>query len=243
MANEVKIDKITDEFRERILAKDYGTAGRLPTVRMLAEQYQVSREVIDKALLRLQAEGLLVSQGMAGLFVNLPQPRISGLFPNFSLELGREGQTITRDHLEGPTKVDASGEIAKLLQVAEGDPLVRRSLRLGTERVTYQVAEEFYPLELVGRFLSESDLRQTDFDVLAAIKEYRGVEMEEVHDDLIARLPTSREQGWLNVVRNTPVIEVKRVGYSGEQKPIMFSRLLFAANLTHFSYTYKVPRD
>lgn len=243
MSNEAKVDTITEELRERILAKVYGTEGWLPKVRILAEQFQVSRELMDKALLRLQAEGLLVSYGRTGLLVNLPQPRISGVNPSFSVDLGRGSPALIVTNIEEPTTLAASGEPAQMLHVTEGASVVRRFLRQGTERVTYRVAEEFYPLELVHRFLSEEEIRQANFDVLAAIKEHLGVAIEQIYDDLIARLPNLREQGWLNVVRNTPVIEVKRVGYAEERKPIVFSRLLFVANLTHFSYKYRIPQD
>jgi DNA-binding GntR family transcriptional regulator len=243
MFNETKkIDQITEEFRKRILAKVYGTDGRLPTVRMLAEQFQVSRDLMDKALLRLQAEGLLVSHGRAGLLVNLPQPRTSGVTPSFNLELGRENLPLIQVNLEDPITLAASEEVANLLQVEEGASVVRRFLRQGTEQVTYRAVEEFYPLELVRSFLPDK-IKRASFDVLAAIREHLGMEVEQIYDDLVARLPALREQGWLNVVRNTPIVEVKRVGYSGNHKPLVFSRLLCVANLTHFPYKYTIPQD
>ena len=69
MAPDMRVDMINEELRQRILDKEFGTAGRLPSLRMLAEQFNTTHETMNKVVQRLQAEGLLISLGRAGIFV------------------------------------------------------------------------------------------------------------------------------------------------------------------------------
>jgi DNA-binding GntR family transcriptional regulator len=80
-------------------------------------------------------------------------------------------------------------------------------------------------------------------DVLQAIKEAHGKVIKRVHEDVIARLPTSGEQELLKIVRNTPVLEVKRTNYAEDDDTtvIMFNRLIFVASYFELSYDYITP--
>jgi DNA-binding GntR family transcriptional regulator len=73
---EVKVDDITNALRERILSGEFGTGGRLPSLRMFAAQYGTTRETMNKVAQRLQAEGLLSSLGTAGVFVRASRTRL-----------------------------------------------------------------------------------------------------------------------------------------------------------------------
>ena len=68
MSPETKIDSIADALRQRIVNGDFGTAGRLPSLRLLSEEYGTTHETMNKVIQRLQAEGLLTSLGRAGVF-------------------------------------------------------------------------------------------------------------------------------------------------------------------------------
>jgi len=91
MSPDTKVDMLTDELRERVRRGDFGTAGRLPSLRMLADEFGTSNETMNKVVQRLQAEGVLLSLGRAGVFVHPPFTRISGLTKNFSEYLERLG--------------------------------------------------------------------------------------------------------------------------------------------------------
>src|SRR5712691_5646260 len=83
---DTKLDVITEKLREQIVKGDFGTMGRLPSHRMLAEQYDTTRETINKVVQRLQAEGLLISHGTAGVFVS-SRTRMPGITARFDLYL------------------------------------------------------------------------------------------------------------------------------------------------------------
>src|SRR2546430_10812278 len=112
---DVKVDDITNALRERILSGEFGTGGRLPSLRMFAAQYGTTRETMNKAAQRLQAEGLLSSLGTAGVFVRASRTRLPGIGLRFDdyikqLELEPLETTVGKpDVIPAPT--DLAGDM------------------------------------------------------------------------------------------------------------------------------------
>ena len=81
------------------------------------------------------------------------------------------------------------------------------------------------------------------FDVVLAIQRTHGKVIKRVHEDVIGRLPTSREQELLKTVRNAPVLEVQRTNYAADDDKtvIMFNRFIFVASYFVLSYDYVTP--
>jgi DNA-binding GntR family transcriptional regulator len=243
MSPDVKVDVIADAFRQRILAGEYGTSGRLPSLRLLAEEYGTTRETLNKVVQRLQAEGLLVSQGRAGVFVSKPRTRIPGITARFDLYLQEQGLTPVETNIDEPAVVAAPSEVAKVFGIAEGAPVVRRMRLQGTATIPYRLAENFYPVDLAGGSILEQMQKDARFDVLLAIKEAHGKVIKRVHEDVIGRLPTSREQELLKIVRNAPVLEVHRTNFAEDDDTtvMMFNRIIFVASHFVLSYDYTTP--
>lgn len=240
MSPDTKVDAITDFLRQRILEGEFGTAGRLPSLRMLAERFDTTHETMNKVIQRLQAEGLLISFGRAGVFVQGPRKHIPGITPRFDLFLREQGLTPVETNLDEPSIVPASTEVAKVFDVDEGTRVVRRYRRQGTATAHYRLAENFYPVELAGGEILEQMQRDVHFDVLAAIQDAHHQVIKRVHEDVFARLPTSQEQDLLKIVRSAPVFEVLRTNYAegDDDTVIMFSRLIFVATYFVLSYEY-----
>src|SRR5436853_4870909 len=118
MSPETKIDSIADALRQRIVNGDFGTAGRLPSLRLLSEQFGTTHETMNKVIQRLQAEGLLSSQGRAGVFVNSSLVRIPGITKRFDLFLQSQGLLPVETDIDEPTIVPASAEVATAFDIA-----------------------------------------------------------------------------------------------------------------------------
>ena len=243
MSPDVKVDGIADAFRQRILAGEYGTSGRLPSLRLLSEEYGTTRETLNKVVQRLQAEGLLVSLGRAGVFVSKPRTRIPGITARFDLYLQEQGLIPVETNVDEPAVVSAPSEVAKVFGIAEGAPVVRRMRLQGTATIPYRLAENFYSVDLAGGSILEQVQKDARFDVLLAIKEAHGKVIKRVHEDVIGRLPTSQEQELLKIVRNAPVLEVHRTNFAEDDNAtvIMFNRIIFVASHFVLSYDYTTP--
>ena len=60
MSPDTKMDTLANELRERVQRGVFGTAGRLPSLRMLADEFGTTNETMNKVVQRLKAEGVLL---------------------------------------------------------------------------------------------------------------------------------------------------------------------------------------
>jgi DNA-binding GntR family transcriptional regulator len=238
MSPDTKVDVIVESFRQRILAGEYGTSGRLPSLRLLADEYGTTHETMNKVVQLLQAEGLLYSQGRAGVFVNPPRTRVPGITARFDRFLQEQGLKPVESNIDEPAIVMAPADVAKVFGVAEGTPVVRRFRLQGTTIAPYRLAENFYPVELAGGDILERMQRDERLDVLQAIKEAHGKVIVRVHEDVIGRFPTAKEQQLLKIVRNAPVLEVQRTNYAEDDSVVMYNRIIFVASYFVLNYDY-----
>ncbi len=242
MSPETKIDFIADSFRQRVLDGEYGTSGRLPSLRMLAEEYGTTHETMNKVIQLLQADGILISKGRAGVFVSKPRTRIPGITARFDLYLKEHGLSPMETNIDDPALVAAPPDVAKAFGIPVGSEVVRRLRRQGTVDEHYRLAENFYPVSLVDSSILEHMRQDVRLDVLLEIKSVYGKVIKCVHEDVIARLPTSREQELLEIVRNTPVLEVHRTSCAEDEKTVvMFNRIIFVAKFFILEYDYVTP--
>ena len=242
MSPDMRIDDVADALRQRVVSGKYGTEGRLPSLRMLAEQFGVAQDTMNKAVQRLQAEGLLSSASRKGVFVNVPKARIPGIVPRFDLYLKDLGYESVETNIEEPALVPAPADVAKAFGVAEGTLVVHRLRRQGTTTAHYRLAENFYPADLAGGAILEQMQKDERFDALLAIKNAHGKVIKNVHESVVGRLPNQGETELLGINRYAPVLEVHRTNYAEDGSTVvMFNRIIFVATYFELEYDYVVP--
>ncbi len=234
-----KLDDITHALRERVLSGEFGTGGRLPSQRMFAEEYGTSRETIHKVIQRLQAEGLVTSLGLQGVYVHASRSRVPGQVMQFASYLKQLGLEAMESAIGTPEVLNAPSDVARFLKVSEGTPVVYSLRRQGTTTTHYRLIEIFCPAELLDSSVLEHVQSGRDFDVLQSIKYTYGSAQRRVHEDVIGRFPVDREQDLLKIVRGTPVLEVNDVYYAEDGAAIiMYSRSVLVASYFVLSYDY-----
>lgn len=233
---EGKIELLADQLRERIKRGDFGINGRLPTVTALSKEYQIARATMYQSLLLLRSEGLLIVKGNS-YFAHYPLLRIPGspLFDQFLIQQGLKPVT---DNLTDPNIVPAPADIAAILGVEEGAPVISRIRRQGTAEVAYRLHENWYTLELAEPFLEEMK-ENPNMNVAGRIRETRGIAIANIRDDVVTRLPTADEIELLNIVRTTPVLEVRKQFLTQEGTLVMFVRSVLVG--AYFQLTYEYP--
>ncbi|HLZ58123.1 MAG TPA: GntR family transcriptional regulator [Ktedonosporobacter sp.] len=240
---EAKIDQLTDHMRQRILAGEFGTQGRLPPHRELADQLGTSRESTNKVLQHLIAEGLLLSQGRS-VYVAPPRVRLPALISHYHRYMQDQGLFPISAFIDIPCTLAASADLAQQMRVAEGTLVVHRCLKQGIQRgaesMWYRLLENVFPATCIGETILRAMQIDPAFDVLQAVREASGKTVAKVENQAIARFPTAVEQQHLDIVRATPMMEIQRVQYSGDGEVLALSRLCLIGSLFTLSFTVDV---
>ncbi len=237
MSATTKVDTIIDGIRSRILSGEFGDEGRLPSFRKLVDEYQTSQETMNKAMQALQAEGLLLSAGAKGVYVNNSRLRMPGIVIDFSQYLRDQGLTPTSEFISKPEIVEPPTDVNKRLNLKKGELVVCRKRKQGTEKSLFRITTEYYPMKFINDTMLEHIYKDPHYSIIIGIKESFGKTIEISQEELIARLPNSFEQEQLQIVRTNPIIESRSLNLTsdGEDAILYYHKVL---NANHFILSY-----
>lgn len=235
--NPEKVNKVLEELRQRIQDGEYGRSGRLPSRLQLAQEFNTSAETINKAINILKTENFVVTKGRA-VAVNPPQFRVNGMMESFARHLRQMGLDPLVEYLGEPERIRLSHGDAQTFGLTEGIEVVRRARRQGTKAQPYRLLESFYPWELVGEEFLQRMKDDPEFVVTEAIKAKTRLFHDKVHERVITRYPTKQERDLLNLLSQSPVLEITRIGRSDSGVVTMFSRIVWNGALCELAYDY-----
>lgn len=181
--------------------------GRIPTEGDLAEQYQVSRITVRKAVEDLVNQGLVEKKQGKGTFIT-PQrfSRHLDTGPVGFTEICRSiGLTPSARILKTEICVPKSAEVRKLLQLKEGGTAIHISrLRCGDDR-PIAMEESYYPMKY-------SDLLSLDLEkdsIYAYLRDVKGIELRSTTIRLRIMRADAKLSKLLCVPRNTAQLEIR----------------------------------
>lgn len=115
MVDNTKVDVLAEQLRQRIREGEFGTNGRLPPHRVLAEQFHTTRETVNKVIQLLQSEGLLVAREKS-VYVKPPLMKLSAFITNYDQHIRERGLEPISQFLEKPDLAPLPSWVAKLLR-------------------------------------------------------------------------------------------------------------------------------
>jgi DNA-binding GntR family transcriptional regulator len=242
---DTKIDVLAEKLRERIRNGEFGTSGRIPPHRVLADQFKTTRETINKVVQLLQSEGLLVSKDKS-VYVQPPLMKLPAFVANFDQYIRDHSEEPVSVFLEKPDLVPLSKSIAGLMGRKDSEMVPHRLLlqgiRYSSGVVYYRLSENFYNPDLIKEEIFQGLKSDPQFNTWVAIKDKYGVEVLSSRNIVVARLATLQEQEYLEVVRGTPVLELHRVQLAQNDLAVMVNRLVFVGSLFEMSFVSEVTR-
>ncbi|MFL9991828.1 FadR/GntR family transcriptional regulator [Paraburkholderia sediminicola] len=128
-------DEIAKHLAQAIRAKEFIAGDRLPSERLLCEQFSVSRAVVREALSKLKSEGLVTSRVGSGVYVSDGSQR--QVFRMQDVELGQKDSLAMVMELLITVEVAAT-RFAALRRTADDLKRIRRAL-IGME---YEIASD-----------------------------------------------------------------------------------------------------
>ncbi|NAS22512.1 UTRA domain-containing protein [Herbidospora sp. NEAU-GS84] len=245
-----KYRQIREDLRALIESGEYGPRALLPSLTDLTARYRVARNTATQALKELEQEGLIQSEGGRGWIVRpRPRPRRHGI-DRYSRSTWAAGKAIliaetasqgmvARQQIRELAEVEAPEVVAVRLGIPVGTTVWVRRRTTFIEDRAHQLADSYYPLDLV----EGTAIRQVDTGPgggFARLEE-SGERLDEINEELAARMPTSREAIDLSLPPGTPVVELIRTTYdiSGRAVEVMWS--IIAGDMSSFSYRFKIP--
>ena len=212
--------QIADFLRQQIKDGDLRPGDKLPSERVLAEQFGVAPQTIRQGVDKLKNEGRVAGQPGRGVFVTAPAPLIRLGKERFQRSFRAAGKSAQQADAEAAglsfrqevlelADVPAPADIAELLGVAEGATLFKRVRREYVDDTANQIATSHWRAEDVA----ETAIRETvtgPGGSLARLEDAGFVFTKYYVEHGPARMPEPEERKLLRISEGVPVADTAR---------------------------------
>ncbi|KAF4406192.1 GntR family transcriptional regulator [Streptomyces lycii] len=245
--------RIAADLRKQIEQGQLAHGERLPSERVLAEQYGTARNTAREAIRLLAEQGLVTSQQGRGSFVRSPERlfrfgsdryslknRATGLTP-FRLEAKKQGKEPRIDVPSIAREVPPT-DVAERLKVPADEPSV-------VHRENHYFADD-EPVQIVSTYLRWEEAqgtrlmeRKSGANGIYGRLEELGHRMTDIRDEISARMPTPEEARILHLLPGVPVLEVLHTSLDQDGEPFEVSRYVHRADRTGLLYELPVEQE
>lgn len=235
--------QVADELRNAIKRGDFQPGSALPSQPDLARQYGLNQTSINRAIAILRAEGLVRVEHGRGAFVQeiptvkrvrrIPRGNVPG--SSFAEEMRKSG-LVPQTRLAGLATVPAPSDIAEHLNIAAGEPVVRRTRHMFASHRPVQLATSYIPLTVAG----SQDIALPDTGPTGLYKRLagRGYPVSRFIEEIEARQPRADEAAFLGLTEAQHVLEVTRIAYTKDDMPIETVLNVFPSQQWRLSYEW-----
>ncbi|MDL4842524.1 GntR family transcriptional regulator [Aquibacillus rhizosphaerae] len=226
--------KIKEDLEKLIERGELKTGERLPSEKIMAKQFSVSRETFRSAIKLLQQEGRVVIKHGVGTFIVNPLPQI----PNSLEKLGSVTNMIKSAGLtEGEQREsiqveNCNEEWARQLQVEHGTPVIvhKRIRTANGEPVVFSL--NILRKEQVNESILEKDTIGSLFNYL---ENECSLTISKADSELVVPLHTDSNSQKLLIHPETTVLLMKQLHYDQNNVPILYSYDYFRNDVFKFS--------
>ncbi|MEU5069131.1 GntR family transcriptional regulator [Streptomyces virginiae] len=237
-------EQIAAHFRALISSEELGPGDPLPSMRSVCEQFGATITTVNRAYRLLQEEGLTTSTPGVGTVVR-SQTRVRIPFSVYEAALspGDKGpweRATAAQGLDGrmavqlPEQIAAPADIAELLGVEPGSPVVLRRRRAMVGDEVVQVQEAWYPLNVAQAAGLDAPGKIVG-GVLAAMAA-AGLLPEEADHRVTAWVPTTAQAAELALASRVSVLVVERVTRDSQGRVLEVARITGAADRMELVY-------
>lgn len=242
-----RYQQVADHLREAIVAGEYPPGQALPSESVLAEQYGLNRTTINKAVRLLATQGLVTVEHGRGAFVRTQRP-VMHISASYVTQVGDQsraswGSEAERHGMRGTQELTHVGEVAAeedvadLLGIEPGSTVVVRRRVMSLDDEPVQLADSYYPLDLVqGAPIAEP--RKLLGGTVAAL-ERLGLQLGDFEEHVSARAATPEERQTLSLAEGVPVLVLIRTTYTTDGRSVEVSRAVLAAD--RHKLTFRLP--
>lgn len=220
--------QIENSLAEEIASGAIRAGEQLATELQLAQRFRVNRHTIRRAVATLVERGLLRVEQGRGTFVqdNAIDYAISKR-TRFSQNMASQNLSSDIDVLASDT-MPANAELAELLQVAAGEPLLRIKTLSRVELRVVDWATMFFS---AARFPGLPEIYRRERSVTRALAHFGVDDYTRRFTRVSARLPDSETVDYLGLPKNRPVLHVKSLNVDAQGRPVQYGITCFNGDL------------
>lgn len=235
--------EIADELRARIEAGVYAETGKLPSERLLTEEFEAARNTVRDALQLLRVDDLIESRGGSGVYLRTFRRIQRDAVERLSRKQWGAGRAIWDKDLQGRDrnedvkvfKTDPPEHVARTLGV-RGEKVWCRSKLYRSEKRVIQESVAWYPADLVeGTAITEGN---TGPGGSYARLDEIGHGPARYSEEIEVRLPLSAESKTLGITMSTPIILIVRTAYDSEDRPVEVNEMKLDSDSYRLIYKF-----
>jgi GntR family transcriptional regulator len=214
--------QIKDYLRLNIQNGVFAVNERIPSERQLAEQFDVNRLTVSKALSDLAQEGLIYSRVGKGTYVSPARiDQALQSLTSFTEDMSSRGKKASSRVLYAGVDL-ADDEIAKALSILPGvEVVVLHRVRLA-DRLPIALERSHIIYALCPGILDQHDFSQES--LYRALREEYNLRLTYAHQTIEAHIAGEAEQTVLEAGPCTPILRITRVAYIDDNQPIEYVR-------------------
>jgi GntR family transcriptional regulator len=241
--------QIAEDLRQKIESGELGHGDQLPTELELREQYDASRNTVRDAVKSLASRGLIETRPGQGTFVIAKMdPFVTILTGEPSKGRDDEGPVYDAEveaTLRKPTTTDprveirqASGVIARELQLPEGSDVVSRHQQRFIDGTAWSLQTSFYPMRLVergaGKLIHAPNIEE---GTVAHLGAKLGLIQAGYRDKITVRAPDANEATFFKLPDDgrVAVFEVRRTAFDDQGQPFRLTVSVYPTDRNQFA--------
>lgn len=215
--------EIADEVRRRILDGEYPAESLIPDQNSLADEFEVSRMTIKKALDIIATEGLIYRQRGSGTYVMKTAllGNKDGYLQDYEgLTKQMQGKTIQSKVISFDIEFP-DDELASMLMIETNSPVYKIVRQRVVQENELKILEYTYFVAELIPGLSEEHAEKSIYNYIQNELELGfGGAFRKIHADKSDEL----DHKYLDCAEHDPVLEVEQVVYLKNGKPFEYSR-------------------
>ena len=204
----------------------------IPSELDLAARFKVSQGTVRKAIDELSADNILLRRQGKGTFVATHhEDRVRFRFLRLAADEG--GPMHSSSRFLDCRRLRAPADVARALELRVGDSVVQIRRVMSFETVP-SIVEEIWLPGAQFRGLTAERLAEYKGPMYGLFESEFGVRMIRADEKIRAVAAGDPEAGLLQIAPGTPLLEVERVSFTYEDRPVEMRRGLYLTTRHHY---------
>lgn len=230
--------QLAQSIEERIQEGIFRPGSKIPSETELMKDYSVSRITVRQAMKYLSERNLIVRRRGLGSFVRGADVRqtVEELFGIYQSLIKFEPD-LTMELLKYE-EVPANQEVRENLQIQKHEKVLKFVRVYRLENEVLLAADVFIPWSIAGNWSQEEAAVK---DSLHLLDEHAGLRIENMQIWIRAVKATESMAEYLQVPINSPVLELRRLAFTENGKPVQYAVVAFHGE--SFELTTQISSD